>query len=291
MQWKNFLVNLKWAKGIMKEHEEKTVLVGIMNNKHDWDIACDRHWYRIPVRSAPKIVRTIGVRYLAFYLTKVFGEQAFSVPCYASVEKITIVKRKELFPKEENDPKRDDDYFRLQIGNLQVLPKPIVSKRLRRIVFIETTPSLLRHANEINELFHESPIEETFWSALKEEEIDAERQYFVGNEQYRFCLDFAIFCMQRNIDVECDGDKYHLQPARVRRDKKRNNIMEKMGWSVLRYGSREIYNDLPKTIDQVKETVNVLGGLQVSDQKGSYKLLPVQKQAKQESLFNRRRKA
>lgn len=273
------------------QHDKETVLVSIMNNKRDGGIACDRHWYRIPVRSAPKIVRSLGVRYLAFYLTKVFGEQAFSVPCYASVEKITIVKRKELFPDEVDDPKRDDDYFRLQIGNLQLLPKPIVSKRWRRIVFVETTPSHLLHAKEINDLYHESPIEETFWNALKAEGIDAERQYFVRNEDQRFCLDFALFCVQRNIDVECDGDMYHLQPTRVRRNKKRNNILEKMGWSVLRYGSREIYNDLPKTIDQVKETVNVLGGLQVSGQKSSYRLLPVQKQRKEESLFNRRRKA
>ncbi|MDI6767972.1 MAG: DUF559 domain-containing protein [Bacteroidota bacterium] len=201
------------------------------------------------------------------------------------------MKRKELFPKEENDPKRDDDYFRLQVGNLQVLPKPIVSKRWRRIVFIETTPSHLLHAKEINDLFHESPIEEAFWNALKAERIDAERQYFVRNEQYRFCLDFALFCMQRNIDVECDGDKHHLQPARVRRDKKRNNILEKMGWSVLCYGSSEIYNDLPKTIDQVKETVNMLGGLEVSGEKRNYRLLTVQKQRKQGSLFNRTRKA
>jgi very-short-patch-repair endonuclease len=280
-----------FAERFMKEQDEKTVLVSIMNNKRDWKIACDRHWYRIPLRSAPKIVRTFGVQYLAFYLTKVFGEKSFSVPCYANVEKITIVKRKELFPEEADDPKRDDDYFRLQIGNLQVLPKPVVSKRLRRIVFIETTPSHLLHANEINDLFDESPIEDRFWTALKAEGINAERQYFIRNEDLRFCLDFALFCMQRNIDVECDGDKYHLQAARMRRDKKRNNILERMGWSVLRYGSREIYNELPRTIDQVKETVNVLGGLQVSGEKGSYRLLPVRKQRKQESLFNPRRKA
>ena len=279
------------TKGIMEKYDAKTALVAIMNNKRDWKIVCDKHWYRIPVRSAPKIVRKLEVRYLAFYFTKAFGEQAFSITCYAEVEKITIVKRKELFPEEIDDPKRDEDYFKLQIGNLQVLPKPIVSKRFRRIVFIETTPSCLLHADEINDLFHESPIEDKFWDALKAEKIDAERQYFIGNDDHLFCLDFALFCMQRNIDVECDGDKYHLQPVKVHRDKKRNNILEKMGWSVLRYGSREIYSDLPKTIEQVKETVNALGGIVVNSEKKMYRLLKVPKQGKQENLFKRRRKA
>jgi very-short-patch-repair endonuclease len=274
----------------MKDHEGKTVLVSIMNNKHDWEIVCDRHWYRIPVRSAPNIVRTLGVRYLAFYFTKVFGEQAFSVTCYANVEAITIVKRKELFPEETSDPKQEDDYYRLQIGNLHVLPKPIVSKRLRRIVFIETTSSHLLHANEINDLFHESPIEEKFWSALKAERIDAERQYFINHEIYRFCLDFALFCKQRNIDVECNGDAYHLQPGKVRRDKKRNNILEGLGWSILRYSSKDIYKNLPRTIDQVKETINVLGGIKPIGEERGHELFIANKPFEQEDLFHKGKK-
>ncbi|MDI6767971.1 MAG: hypothetical protein QME52_14215 [Bacteroidota bacterium] len=91
-------MNPTWANSIMKEHNEKTVLVSIMNSKRDWEIACDRHWYRIPVRSAPKIVRTIGVRYLAFYLTKVFSEQAFG-PMLCQRRKDNDSEAKRTFPE------------------------------------------------------------------------------------------------------------------------------------------------------------------------------------------------
>jgi very-short-patch-repair endonuclease len=261
-----------------------------MNNHRDYTIARESHWYRIPVKSAPKIVRGYQVQYVAFYLTKVFGNEAFSIRSYADVDRITIVKRKELFPEEMDHPKKDEDYFKLQLRPLKDLPKPVVSKRWRRIVFIETTPSRLSNAQEVNDLFHESPLEDAFWNALKAEGIDAERQYWIRHESLRFALDFALFCKQRNIDVECDGDAYHLQPVRVRRDKKRNNILEKMGWSVLRYGSQDIYKQLPSTMSQVKETINRLGGLQVPGKEGAYRALPLTPSRGQESLFYTKKK-
>jgi hypothetical protein len=42
------------------------VLVAVVNNRRDLEIARLLGWYRIPVRSAPKAV---GVDYLAFYQT------------------------------------------------------------------------------------------------------------------------------------------------------------------------------------------------------------------------------
>ena len=42
---------------------ERRVLVALMNNRRDFAIARDQHWYRIPVKSAP---RGIDSKYIAF---------------------------------------------------------------------------------------------------------------------------------------------------------------------------------------------------------------------------------
>ena len=51
--------------------ETALVLVGVVTSPRDLEIARLLGWYRIPFRSAPKVV---WVDYLAFYQTSVFGE-------------------------------------------------------------------------------------------------------------------------------------------------------------------------------------------------------------------------
>ena len=111
-------------------------------------------------------------------------------------------------------------------------------------------------------MFYESPLEEEFWRALRDEKIDAERQFLVDADAQMFLLDFALFCKARNIDVECDGDEFHLEKEDVKRDKRRNNILESFGWSVLRFTTDEIRKSLKEVTNRVKRTVNELGGLQ-----------------------------
>ena len=47
------------------------VLVAVMNDPRDLEIARLLGWYRIPLRTAPKVVY---VDYLAFYQTGAFGD-------------------------------------------------------------------------------------------------------------------------------------------------------------------------------------------------------------------------
>ncbi len=246
----------------MKVKVKKDVLIALMNSKKDFAIAQEQGWYRIPVKSAPQIVRDYNLNYLAFYQTKLFADEAFSIRWFGEVQRISVVKRKELLPDLKLDPKADNEYFKIEFDNLQLLPEPIVSHRLRRILFISTTLRRFQTAKEINDVFQESPIEETVWDALKSEKITAERQYLVGTDKQFFYLDFALFCKDRNIDVECDGDTFHSKPDDVKRDKKRNNLLESLGWSVLRFTTDEIFNHLKETITLMKQTINRYGGLE-----------------------------
>ena len=142
-----------------------TVLVAIMNNPRDFDIARDQHWYRIPVRRAPK--RGVDAPILAFYQTKAFGEEKWSINYYAHTTRWEIVPRVQLLPEEARHPRADELYHKVHLGELRRLPCPIVSRKWRRIAFIVTHWGRLEQAREISELLHGSIWEQRLWRALR----------------------------------------------------------------------------------------------------------------------------
>lgn len=239
------------------------VLVAIMNNLLDFAIARDQHWYRIPVRSVEKFLKERWPpRWLAFYQTKVFGDEAHAVSYYARVLDIRQVSRWQLFPNEPHDEKGKRRYHQLFLSPLQQLPKPIFSRRWRRIVFIRTTWHKFANAVEINDLYDESPLEDRLWAELKRLRIEAERQYFVPAKVQRYALDFAIFCEQGKMDVETDGDTWHADPARIPLDNQRDNDLTGLGWSILRFNGSQIRETVAEyCVPAILETINRLGGL------------------------------
>jgi hypothetical protein len=138
------------------------VLVAIVNNSEDMRLAREAGWYRIPVASARKWLKDRWPpRWLALYQTKVFGPQAHAINYYATVRSIRTVSRTDLFPHTSSDhPKAKRRYFQLLLDDLQPLPRPIISRRWRLIVFIPTTFDKFKSALEINDLWDESPLED-----------------------------------------------------------------------------------------------------------------------------------
>ncbi len=237
-------------------------LVAILNSQRDLALARDEAWYRVPAATAPAALVAGSVRTLAFYLPKEHGPDAFQVVYTAPVLGLTTLPRRELLPDEPRHPRADEPYLRVALGPLRRLARPIPSRALRRVVFIATTCDKLDHAQEINDLFHDSPLEDTVYAAFQTARIVAERQYFVpGDDDGRYALDFAIFGQQRNLDVECDGDRYHANPARAKGDNRRNNYLTARGWSVLRFSTAEIESDLPRVLREVRAALRDCGGM------------------------------
>jgi len=239
------------------------VLVAIMNSPADWAIVQEQGWYRIPIASARRFV---GDRWpptwLAFYQTKIFGSEAFAVRYYAPVKGIREVIRQELFPDEKPGPRSGRRYYQVHLYPLQQLRQPIFSRRYRQIVFIPTTYAKLMDAVEINDLFDESPLEDKLWAAMKRFEIDAQRQLWVEGKAQQYALDFALFCDKGKINVETDGDRWHADPERIPLDNLRDNELESLGWSVLRYSTPQIQEGIEEyVIPNVMSTVNRLGGI------------------------------
>lgn len=145
------------------------VLVVVMNNRRDFARARDAGWYRIPLARAPRLV---GAYYLAFYQTRAFGDEAWAIHYYAPVRRYRVVTRIQLLPDEPEHPRAHDRYYKIEIGPLQRLARPIPSHRLRRVTFIPTTLARLLQAEEINDLWLGDARQERLWEVLlaREEE-------------------------------------------------------------------------------------------------------------------------
>jgi hypothetical protein len=130
-------------------HSSDRVLVAILNKRRDFEIARDRGWHRIPLRMAPPSVTEAAV--LAFYFTRAFDEERWAIHWYAAVCGHELVRRRDLLPGEADHPGADEPYYKLQLGPLLRLERPIPSLRWRRITFIETSWDRFLAAEEINE--------------------------------------------------------------------------------------------------------------------------------------------
>jgi hypothetical protein len=132
---------------------DTAVLVAVVKAPRDLVLAREQGWYRIPVASAPYPLRA---ELLAFYQTAAFGPERWSVRYVAPVARYRISTRRELLPAEAGHPRADERYYRLELGPLHALVRPVPSQRLRRVTFIATTLGRLLHADDLRELWHPS---------------------------------------------------------------------------------------------------------------------------------------
>lgn len=141
------------------------ILVAVINNPRDLEIARVLGWYRIPLRFSPKVV---AVDYLAFYQTAAFGGEKWRIQYIAPVNGHELTTRGALLRDERDHPRAKDEYFKIQIGPLERLPHPIPAGKWRRITFFYTTGEYLREAKTINDLIVRSDERQTLWRALRE---------------------------------------------------------------------------------------------------------------------------
>ena len=147
------------------------ILVAVINDQRDLEIARLLGWYRIPLRSAPKV---ISVDYLAFYQTGAFGDEGGRIKFVAPVFGHELTTRAELLNEEVDHPRAGQEYYKIQIGSLERLPKPILASMWRRITFIYTTGEYLLKAESINDLVVRDDERQLLWRALRERAQDQE---------------------------------------------------------------------------------------------------------------------
>ncbi len=171
------------------------VLVAILKDKRDLEIARVLGWYRIPLKTAPK---TVAVDYLALYQTAKFGDDRWAINYVAPVRGHELTTRGQLLRTQPNHPRAAEPYYKIQIGPLERLERPIPSRAWRRLTFLYTTGEHLRQAEELNDLIVQSSERERLWKALRERGLQPERQYQreQGGE-----IDLAVLCALGNLGI------------------------------------------------------------------------------------------
>jgi hypothetical protein len=215
------------------------ILVAVMPSPRDLEIARVLGWYRIPYRKAPK---TVTVDRIAFYQTAKFGAEKWAIHYTAPVFGHELMARADLLRGEPKHARADEQYFKLQLGPLERLERPIPSLKWRRITFLYTTGERLAAAAEINDLIIDGDERRLLWTALKERGIQAEAQYksVRGVE-----VDFALLCELGKLGVLL-GDK---------------KLKEQAPWKYLSFSEAAVRDDLPGVIQTIESTVDGLGGL------------------------------
>src|ERR671923_2161451 len=140
------------------------ILVTFLSSPRDLEIARLLGWYRIPLRTAPKVV---AVDYLAFYQPSSFGERGGRIEFVAQVRGHELTTRGELLKDEADHPHAKEEYYKIQIGGLEKLKETIVADKWKRITFLYTTGEYLLKAKRLNELVVDGDERDLLWRSLR----------------------------------------------------------------------------------------------------------------------------
>jgi hypothetical protein len=141
------------------------VLVCLLPTPRDLEIARLLGWYRIPLRTAPKVV---AVDYLAFYQPSTFGDRGGQIEYVAPVRGHELTRRGELLKDEADHPRANEEYYKIQLGGLEKLNETVVAERWKRITFFYTTGEYLLKAKTLNDLVVDGDERQLLWHSLRE---------------------------------------------------------------------------------------------------------------------------
>ncbi len=91
-------------------------MVALIPSPRDLDIARLLGWYRIPLKTAPKI---IAVDHLAFYQPSAFPkEDQMIIRWLAPIRGHELTTRSEIIKNQPDHPRAREEYFKMQLGPL-----------------------------------------------------------------------------------------------------------------------------------------------------------------------------
>jgi hypothetical protein len=141
------------------------ILVCLLPTPRDMEIARLLGWYRIPLRTAPKVV---AVDYLAFYQPSAFAERGGQIEFVAQVKGHELTTRNELLRDESDHPRAKEEYYKIQIGSLEKFSRPISAEKWKRLTFLYSTGEYLLNAKTLNDLVVAGDERQVLWRSLRE---------------------------------------------------------------------------------------------------------------------------
>ena len=141
------------------------ILVAIIPTPEDLQVARVLGWYRIPIRTAPRI---LNVDFLAFYQPASFSDRKWKIEFLAPVIGHELTTRIDLLREEKDHPRAGEEYYKVQLGPMQPLPHPITAGEWKRFTFLYTTGEYLQSARKLTELTVRPAERRRLWKALRE---------------------------------------------------------------------------------------------------------------------------
>ena len=94
--------------------------------------------------------------------------------------------------------------------------------------------------------------ESLLWNYLKSSSLGFtfKRQHIIGD----YIADFV--CLSQKLIIELDG-RYHESPQQQISDALRTEWLEQKGYSVIRFTNDELFNDISKVLEEIKEKLYV----------------------------------
>jgi len=181
-------------------------LVAILPESRDLDIARMLGWYRIPLKSAPKLIET---DFIAFYQTSAFGDgHRWRVEYTAPVRGHELTTRGQLFKDQPDHPHRNEEYFKISLGALFSLPNPIPAGSWKRVTFLYTTGERILTSKSLKDLVTHDREREILWHSLRERASSAGSYHIQNNRKLE--LDPAILELLCGLEIPIKGDGKHF---------------------------------------------------------------------------------
>ncbi len=141
------------------------ILVAIIPTPEDLNFARILGWYRIPIRSAPRI---LNIDYLAFYQPASFRARKWRIEYLAPVLGHELTTRIDLLREQTSHPRAEDDYYKMQLGAVQRLSQPILAGKWKRFTFMYTTGEYIQNAKVLTDLTVRPSERRALWRTLRE---------------------------------------------------------------------------------------------------------------------------
>lgn len=144
------------------------ILVAIIPTPEDLQVARILGWYRIPSRTAPRI---LNVDFLAFYQPGSFKSRRWRIEFLAPVLGYELTTRGALLQDQFDHPRADEEYFKIQLGPVKPLSHPIRAGDWKRFTFLYTTGEYFQGATVLTDLTVAPAERRRLWKALRERGI------------------------------------------------------------------------------------------------------------------------
>jgi hypothetical protein len=108
------------------------------------------------------------VDYLAFYQPASFTDGRWRIEYIAPVKGHELTIRREILREQNDHPRAEEEYFKIQLGSIQRLSNPIHAGDWKRFTFLYTTGEYFLKAKMLTDLTVRSGERRRLWKALRD---------------------------------------------------------------------------------------------------------------------------